>query len=177
MIIVRAKSAETIGTLSFRGKDYPCALGRAGIVSSTVKREGDGATPEGTWPLRKLHFRADRIAEPRSGLPQRKIEPKDGWCDAPDDPAYNCPVSLPYPASTETLTRDDALYNIIIELGYNDAPPLAGKGSAIFFHVAKEKGTKLLPTEGCVALRQADLLEVVEHLNNDTLMRIEKVSA
>jgi len=179
MIIVRAKPEETNGILTFQGKEYVCALGRAGIVSAAHKCEGDGATPEGTWPMRKLHYRADRLAAPATGLPSRKIEMDDGWCDAPNDPAYNRPVKLPYPARTETLMRDDALYNIIIELGYNDAPPVAGKGSAIFFHVARAedgKGTPAFkPTEGCVAVEQEDLLAIAAQLTRDMVMRIERM--
>lgn len=177
MIIVHAKPGEANGTLSFKGCEYPCALGRSGIVRADVKCEGDGATPAGVWDLRKLHVRADRLAPPPCSLPTRIIEEQDGWCDAPDDPAYNRPVTLPHPTSTEALMREDELYNLIVELGYNDAPPVPGKGSAIFFHVAKRDGDKLKPTEGCVALKQEDLLKVLKDVRADTKMQIELTGA
>ena len=133
-----------------------CALGRSGIRDS--KTEGDGATPSGCYPLRRVLFREDRLPAPETGLDLAPIRPQDGWCDAPDDPAYNRPVTLPYPASAESLWRDDGLYDVIVVLGHNDDPPLAGRGSAIFMHVARPG---YAPTEGCVALAMADLLDVL----------------
>jgi L,D-peptidoglycan transpeptidase YkuD (ErfK/YbiS/YcfS/YnhG family) len=85
----------------------------------------------------------------------------DGWCDAPDDPAYNRPVRLPYPASAENLFRDSHVYDVILVLGYNDSPPESGLGSAIFLHVARE-GYK--PTEGCVAISAEHMLELLPKL-------------
>jgi L,D-peptidoglycan transpeptidase YkuD (ErfK/YbiS/YcfS/YnhG family) len=141
------------GTARFADRVFRCALGHGGV--SDAKREGDGATPAGVWPLRRLLYRPDRIAAPVTGLPTTPIGRADGWCDAPGDKNYNLPVILPYPASTEALWRADAVYDLIVPLGYNDGPILPGLGSAIFLHLARDG---YLPTEGCVALAQADLL-------------------
>lgn len=140
-------------TLAWRGQPLRCALGRGGITAA--KREGDGATPAGTLPLRRLLYRADRIAPPPGDLPREPIGPNDGWCDAPHDPHYNRQVSLPCSASHEHLWRNDALYDLIGVLGWNDDPVVAERGSAIFLHVASPD---YAPTEGCVALARADLL-------------------
>ncbi|HEX7760428.1 MAG TPA: L,D-transpeptidase family protein, partial [Caulobacteraceae bacterium] len=86
------------------------------------------------------------------------IAPSDGWCDAPADPAYNRPVTLPYPASAEHLWREDHVYDLIVVLGHNDDPPVAGMGSAIFLHLARPD---YAPTEGCVALSRPDLERVL----------------
>jgi len=141
------------GTACFADRVFRCALGRGGV--SDAKREGDGATPIGVWPLRRVLYRPDRLATPVTGLPTTPIGPADGWCDAPGDKNYNLPVILPYPASAEALWRDDAVYDLIVPLGYNDGPIRSGQGSAIFLHLAREG---YLPTDGCVALAQADLL-------------------
>jgi len=141
------------GTACFADRVFRCALGRGGV--SDAKREGDGATPTGAWPLRRLLYRSDRLAAPVTGLPITPIGPADGWCDAPGDKNYNLPVILPYPASAEALWREDAVYDLIVPLGYNDGPIRSGQGSAIFLHLAR---LGYLPTEGCVALAQADLL-------------------
>ncbi len=133
-------------------REYRCALGPAGIVAE--KREGDGATPAGRFPLRRVLYRPDRMDAPETGLPAAALRPEDGWCDAPGDPNYNKPVSLPYPASHERLWRDDGVYDIIVILGHNDDPPIPGRGSAIFLHVARPGYTD---TEGCVALALEDL--------------------
>lgn len=131
-------------------------LGRSGV--SLAKREGDGATPVGAWPMRHLLFRPDRLAAPVTSLLRQPIGPRDGWCDDPGDINYNNRVSLPYPASAERLWREDGIYDLIVPLGYNDAPIVPGAGSAIFLHVARPDHA---PTAGCVALTRDDLLVVL----------------
>lgn len=135
---------------------YRCALGAAGVTQA--KREGDKATPAGCFPLRRVFYRPDRVGPPKTALPVTAIGPSDGWCDDPADPRYNRPVALPYPASHEALWRADHVYDIVVELGYNDNPPVPGRGSAIFMHVARPG---YAPTEGCVALALADLEAVL----------------
>ena len=146
------------GTARFQDVLCRCALGRAGVA--VVKREGDGATPVGTWRLRAGFYRADRLPLPGTSLPLQPLSPGDGWCDDPDNARYNERVTLPYPGRTETLWRDDCAYDVIVPLGYNDHPVVPGLGSAIFLHVAKPGWP---PTEGCVALALADLLRFLKH--------------
>lgn len=136
------------------GTTVRCALGWGGLKLAADKREGDGATPVGSWPLRRVFYRPDRGAAPETGLPVAAIAPDDGWCDAADDPAYNQPVRLPYPASAERMWRDDGLYDIVVVLGHNDDPVVPGAGSAIFLHLAKPDFST---TEGCVAITRADM--------------------
>ena len=144
-----------------------CAVGSSGIV--TDKREGDGGTPAGTWPMREVLFRADRLGEIVSALPTRELAPGDGWCDDPADPAYNRPVRLPYWAHCEELWLEDRVYDLIVPLGYNDDPVVPGRGSAIFLHVARPDYT---PTAGCVALALADLLTVLREIRPGAVVRI-----
>jgi L,D-peptidoglycan transpeptidase YkuD (ErfK/YbiS/YcfS/YnhG family) len=150
-LIVTASCRARWGELSFR-----CALGRGGLARE--KREGDGATPIGAWPMRRLLYRSDRIERPATRLPFLEIGPEDGWCDDPADPAYNRPVRLPYPGRHERLWREDALYDLVVVLGHNDDPVVPGGGSAIFLHLARPDYG---PTEGCVALARADLTRVL----------------
>ncbi len=172
-IFVRGKPGASTGTLTFNGETLPCALGRSGIVSDDEKKEGDGATPAGTWPLRRVLYRPDRLSEPETNLTTKPIARADGWCDDPTDQHYNKPVDLPYAARTEKLWRDDELYNVCVILGHNDDPPMPHQGSAIFFHVAKEKEGKLCATEGCVALPQHEIIRVLMNCGQDTVMEIE----
>jgi L,D-peptidoglycan transpeptidase YkuD (ErfK/YbiS/YcfS/YnhG family) len=144
------------GMASWGGRRMRCALGRAGVVAD--KREGDGGTPAGAWPMREALFRADRLGEIVTPLPARPLDPDDGWCDDPADPAYNRPVRLPYPAHCEELWLADRVYDVIVPLGYNDNPVVPGRGSAIFLHVARPD---FAPTAGCVALALGDLLLVL----------------
>ena len=145
-------------TARWAGESHPCAIGRAGVVAAERKREGDGASPVGAWPMRRLLYRADRLAPPETGLPVTAIAEDDGWCDDPQDSAYNQPVQLPYAASHERLWRDDDIYDLIVVLGHNDAPVRPGQGSAIFLHCARPGFT---PTEGCVALAPDTLLRLL----------------
>ena len=131
-----------------------CALGPAGVLPAADKREGDGASPAGVWPIRRVLYRPDRGTAPVTSLPVEAIAPDDGWCDAPHDPAYNRPVKLPYPVSAEQMWRDDHLYDLVVVLGHNDDPPKPGLGSAIFLHLAKPD---YAPTHGCVAVAREDL--------------------
>ena len=142
--------------IASRGR-YRCALGKSGIVRD--KREGDGATPAGLFPLRSVFYRADRLDKPETMLPCWPIGHEDGWCDDPGHSDYNRPVRLPHPARHERLWREDGLYDVMVVLGYNDDPVVPGAGSCIFLHVARPG---LTPTDGCVALARPDLLEVLQ---------------
>ena len=147
------------GRLLFQGRIFRCALGRAGVVAEARKHEGDGGTPAGLLVLRRVHYRADRGAIPRAAVPRLPIGPDDGWCDDPADSAYNRPVRRPFAASHEAMWRDDALYDIVGELGWNDAPVVPWRGSAIFLHLASPQYG---PTAGCVALALPDLLGILK---------------
>ncbi len=140
-----------LGTRVFRA-----ALGRGGVRAD--KQEGDGATPAGALPLRRVLYRADRGAIPPAVVPREPIAPADGWCDDPGHPDYNRMVRLPHPARCEALWRNDALYDIVGVLGWNDAPAVRGRGSAIFLHLARPD---YAPTAGCIALAAADLRAVL----------------
>ena len=155
------------GWLEAGARRVRCALGRDGVRAD--KREGDGATPVGLFPLRAVYFRPDRLGQPRSGLPTLALGPNDGWCDDPANIAYNRFVRLPHPGSHERLWRDDRLYDLLAVIGYNDAPPVRGLGSAIFLHVA---AADFAPTEGCVALAPDALAEILAACDPASTIRI-----
>ncbi|HYB11118.1 MAG TPA: L,D-transpeptidase family protein [Alphaproteobacteria bacterium] len=163
-------SGQTVwqGVASWNGQSRPCALGRAGVRRE--KREGDGATPIGAFPFRRVLYRADRIAKPVTGLSVDPIGEHDGWCDDPRDQRYNTQVRLPYPASHERLWRNDNIYDLIVVLGHNDTPPVPYAGSAIFLHIARDDFS---PTEGCVAVRVGDLLRIVAQIGSGDRIVVE----
>lgn len=145
------------GTLLLGGLRHRAALGRGGIGAR--KQEGDGATPAGLLLLRRLLYRADRVARPRAAVPAMPLAPHDGWCDDPSHADYNRPVRLPHDGRHEALWRSDSVYDVIGILGWNDAPVQRGAGSAIFLHVARPD---FAPTEGCIALTLPDLRALLE---------------
>ncbi len=147
------------GSARFGDLVIACALGRAGI--SAGKREGDGATPSGSFAVRRVLYRRDREKTPGGLLACTAIGRDDGWCDDPADPAYNRPVRLPYAARHERMWRDDGLYDLVLVIGHNDAPVVPFHGSAVFVHVMRPDGG---PTEGCVAFRAEDIRRVIAGL-------------
>ena len=155
------------GVATWRGRRFDCALGESGVTDD--KYEGDLATPIGRFPLRYVLYRPDRVPVPTTSLPVAPLTPLDGWCDDPADRRYNRLIWQPYSASFELLWRNDSIYDVIVVLGYNDAPVIAGRGSAIFLHVA-QRG--MGPTLGCIALRQEDLLTVIADCDPDTFLQV-----
>lgn len=164
MIHVRPAAGDRCrGWMSFDGQAIPVALGRGGILAN--KREGDGGTPRGTFRPLRLWWRADRHARPTTKLPVRVIRPDDGWCEDPSDRAYNRAVKLDAARSADRLTRDDHLYDFIIEIDHNARPRIAGRGSAVFLHLARPGFT---PTAGCVAMTKANMLRLLARIDRNT---------
>jgi L,D-peptidoglycan transpeptidase YkuD (ErfK/YbiS/YcfS/YnhG family) len=155
MIFAAFRGQDGLGRMAWPGREVRAALGKGGLTPAAIKHEGDGASPIGAWPVRRVLYRPDKGPPPRTALPVEAIEPNAGWCDAPLDKAYNRPVALPYPASAERLWRGDEVYDLIVILGHNDDPVVPGAGSAIFLHLARPDHS---PTEGCVALARAYIL-------------------
>ncbi|QCK85264.1 L,D-transpeptidase catalytic domain protein [Phreatobacter aquaticus] len=144
---------------------FPCALGRSGI--RTIKREGDGATPRARLPLRRVFFRKDRLQRPASLQTIRAIRPTDAWCDDARDRRYNRLIARPPGTAEECLIRDDHLYNVIVELGWNDQPVRRHHGSAIFWHGARDG---LTPTAGCVAIPISVFAKILPRLARNAVM-------
>ncbi len=147
-------ASQAAGRLRGPGFDAECVFGKAGLVPAAAKREGDGASPIGVWPVRRAFYRPDRLDRPQTLLRLDSIAANDGWCDDPGDPAYNRLIRTPYSASHETLVRDDGLYDLIVVLGHNDDPPAPAMGSAIFLHCRPDHDRGTL---GCLAIPRAGL--------------------
>jgi len=149
--------AHADGRFEAGDRTYRCTLGRSGVIAAPEKREGDGHSPAGAWPIRKVLYRPD-VGAPETALPLEPIARDQGWCDDPEDPAYNTRITLPFRGSFEKLWRDDEIYDVVVVLGHNDDPPVPYLGSCIFMHLARPDWS---PTQGCVALPRADLAEVL----------------
>ncbi len=147
------------GHLAAGAITLPCALGAAALTHG--KREGDKATPVGSFRLLHGYFRPDRASRPRCAVPLRPLRHDHGWCDDPASPLYNRPAPLPLAASHEAMWRGDGLYDVVFVLDHNIHPRRAGRGSAIFLHCARPN---LAPTLGCVALRPADMRRLLPRL-------------
>ena len=162
-----APGTRTRGIMTAGAMAWPVALGRGGILAN--KREGDGATPRGTFRLLRLWWRADRDPRPMTRLPVRRIAPDDAWNEDPAHRRYNRPVKLAPGSIADRLRRDDQLYDFIIEIDHTVCPRVAGRGSAVFIHVAKPG---LAPSAGCVAMPKPRLRRLLEKLGPRTLIHI-----
>jgi L,D-peptidoglycan transpeptidase YkuD (ErfK/YbiS/YcfS/YnhG family) len=166
------------GLLHVAGHTFQCTIGRSGTCEADAKREGDGRTPLGQWPICAALLRRDAGFTPPADLPWRWLRSDDGWSDDPADPAYNRPVRHPHVFSAEKMWRTDSRYDVVLVLGHNDAPPRAGGGSAIFLHLRGDG-----PTEGCVAVDRSAMafllgivapgsrLDIRRHLGEDAPLR------
>lgn len=147
--------------LRFQGHLYPCSIGKGGL--SDRKREGDGATPRGVHRIVGMLYRPDRLPCPTDwAVP---IGPGDLWSDDPDAQDYNTMVRAPYPHSHEDLRRADPLYDLVMLTDWNWPYAVSGRGSAIFIHQWRRPG---YPTEGCIALRRADLHAIAPKIRHRT---------
>ena len=156
------------GWLTLDRRTVPVALGRGGIKAN--KREGDVSTPKGIFRPRQVWWRADRYPRPQTALPVRAIRPDDAWCEDPLDRHYNRPIRLAQDGGGDRLRRDDHLYDFIIEIDHNTSPRIAGRGSAVFLHLARKDFS---PTAGCVSMTKSAMLRLLERLDPRTQIVIE----
>jgi len=164
----RAAGDPRRGWLTADGWSVPVALGRGGVLAN--KREGDGGTPRGTYRPLRLWWRADRHPRPRTHLPVRPIRPEDAWCEDPLDRHYNQPIRLVRNQPGDRLTREDHLYDFIVEIDHNAAPRIAGRGSAVFLHLARHNFS---PTAGCVSMTKSSMLRLLRRMGRQTRITID----
>jgi L,D-peptidoglycan transpeptidase YkuD (ErfK/YbiS/YcfS/YnhG family) len=153
----------TVGQQTFR-----VALGRGSIRAN--KREGDGGTPRGEFRLIRLWWRADRHPRPPTRLPARRITRDLAWCEDPGDRRYNHWFRRAPGATGDRLWRDDRLYDFIVEIDHNTRPRVAGRGSAVFIHVARPG---FRPTAGCVAMGLPRLRWLLGRMGPETRIAIQ----
>jgi L,D-peptidoglycan transpeptidase YkuD (ErfK/YbiS/YcfS/YnhG family) len=169
MIKVRARPGQRSRGLLITGQRVvPVVLGRSGIRVN--KREGDGATPAGRFRPLRLWWRPDRGPRPRVLLPVRRITPDMAWCEDPADRRYNRPFRRSANEPGDRLWREDGLYDLILEIDHNTRPRVAGRGSAVFLHVARPDRR---PTAGCVAMGAGTLRRLIGALSPRTRIVIQ----
>lgn len=167
-IIVRRSALDSRrGWLVLDGNVIPVALGKGGIRAN--KFEGDGGTPRGTFRPLQLWWRADRHCRPKAKLPARPITPSDAWCEDPSSRHYNRAIKLEDGAPGDRLRRDDHLYDFVVEINHNTRPRVAGRGSAVFLHLARPG---FRPTAGCVAMTRGSMLRLLRRLGKTTRIEI-----
>ena len=155
------------GYLKFNKHKFRCALGKEGVGKK--KTEGDNITPKGIFKITKIYYRQDKIKKIKTLIKKIKIRKKMGWCDDPRSIFYNKQIKLPSKFSYERLYRKDHIYDLLAVLNYNINPVVKNKGSAIFIHIATKN---YRPTAGCVALKQKDLIKLLQIIKKNTKIKI-----
>ena len=153
--------------ISYNNYKAKCAVGKRGI--SIKKKEGDLITPKGTFKIKEIFYRKDRVQNLITRLKKTVIRKNMGWCDDPKSNKYNKLINFPFKYSAEKLYRRENIYDIILVLNFNMNPVKKNKGSAIFIHVAKKS---FQPTLGCIALNKFELIKLVKSIKINTVVKI-----
>jgi L,D-peptidoglycan transpeptidase YkuD (ErfK/YbiS/YcfS/YnhG family) len=170
LVTVQAPPGATAGVVALWIPDGRCwrrvagpwraRLGRSGL--SAHKREGDGATPTGTYRLGGTVYGI--APDPGLRLRYHRLVCGDWWDEDARSAAYNtfrhvrCGTQPPFGGDSEALWRISPQYRYFAVIEYNAAPVVPGRGSAIFLHVA------VGPTAGCVSLPEPILLRLLRWL-------------
>ena len=149
----------------FYYNDYKvkCAVGKRGI--SIKRKEGDNITPIGSFKIKYVLFRKDRILNIKTNLKKIPIKKNMGWCNEPNSQYYNKLISFPFFHSAEKLYLKNNIYDVIIVINFNMNPIIKNKGSAIFLHMTNDK---YKPTKGCVGILKKDFLKILPFINKRT---------
>ena len=154
--------------LLYKGYKLKCSIGKSGVTQS--KKEGDLTTHKGLFGLGLLYYRKDKIKLLKCKIKKRAIKKGMGWCNDSKSKKYNQEISFPFKYGAEKLYRKDKIYDIFINIKYNQFPIVKGKGSAIFLHLSNKK---YKPTSGCVAIQKKDFLKILPLINNKTKILIK----
>ena len=154
--------------LLYKGYKLKCVIGKSGITNS--KKEGDLATPKGTFELGTFYYRKDNNKPLKCKIRKKIIKKHMGWCNDSRSKKYNKEISFPFKYGAEKLYRKDKIYDLFFNIKYNFNPVIRKKGSAIFLHVADGK---YKPTKGCIAIAKKDFLKILPLINNKTKISID----
>ena len=154
--------------LIYKGYKLKSSIGKSGLNLS--KKEGDLTTPKGLFKLGLLYYRKDRIKSLKCSIKKKIIRKNMGWCNDIKSKKYNKEISFPFKYKAEKLYRRDKIYDVFINIKYNQSPITKGKGSAIFLHLSTKN---YKPTNGCVAIQQKDFLKILPLIKKKTKILIK----
>ena len=153
-------------TLLYDEFKFKCSIGKNG--KTTKKIEGDNKTPKGLYTLGPLYYRKDRLPKLSTILKKIEIMKNFGWCDDVKSKFYNKPIKTNINVRHEKLYRNDKKYDLLIPIEYNSKRPKKNKGSAIFLHLT----SNYKKTQGCVAIKEKDMLILLNLINKKTKIKI-----
>lgn len=144
------------------GGPYTARVGKNGV--RTNKREGDGSTPAGFFPIGRTMYGNS----PNPGVAFRYVRLRcgDWWVEDSRSPAYNtfqrvgCIRRPPFRVTTPDMSTSPRAYAHLAVVEYNMHPVVPGRGSGIFLHMQIGKATS-----GCISLRRPALLRLLRWLD------------
>tara|TARA_B100000768_G_C11143183_1_gene317000 strand:- start:47 stop:538 length:492 start_codon:yes stop_codon:yes gene_type:complete len=162
-MLIKLKNKDTLVVDDF---SFKCSIGKNGLKRN--KKEGDRATPIGTYTIGEVYYRADRNQRPLTKIRTKVITKTMSWCDDSKSKFYNKEIKVNKKISHEKMYRMDRSYDYLIVINYNTKKIIPFKGSAIFIHLTKN----YKKTEGCIALKTKDMLILLKLINKKTIIKI-----
>lgn len=159
-----------IGTLTIDDWSVKCATGRNGLVQPADKREGDAKTPIGRYPLRYGFYDPSVFTNVFRDFDFPFLPKPENyrWSEDPDSEFYN---QLVFTTDKKQPSRlGERLFDVFIPVGWNDAIPVKGAGSAIFIHAARPDFSG---TAGCVVVAYEHLEELARRLKPGMMIDIQ----
>ncbi|HSP15076.1 MAG TPA: L,D-transpeptidase family protein [Thermoanaerobaculia bacterium] len=139
------------------GDAVPVVFGRKGLAPAGQKREGDGRSPSGIFPLGTVFGFAQSID---LRMPYRQLRETTECVDDSASFYYNQIVDrdmVPVDWSSSEKMREIGQYHWGVVVEYN-TPPKPQRGSCIFLHIWSGPNST---TAGCTAMRQEDLQTIL----------------
>lgn len=132
------------------------------------KVERDKKAPAGVFRIGKI-YTYDQALPAGADFPFHTVTKADAWVDDPSLPEYNRHVTVdlknPPPwFEKQKMRHGDFAYRWLVEIRHNSDPPVAGQGSAIFFHLRRGPSR---PSAGCTVMAQPDLIRMMRWLRAD----------
>lgn len=159
-----------------QGSAIPVLFGKNGVAWGTGlagqgedglrKVERDGRAPAGVFRIGKI-YTYDAQLPTGAQFPFHQVSKADAWIDDPTNPDYNRFVTIADPKNPPPwfekakMRHNDFAYRWLVEIRHNSDPPVAGAGSAIFFHIRRGVSR---PTAGCTTMAESDLVRVIKWL-------------
>ena len=140
---------------------YTARVGRNGLRVN--RREGDGTTPIGTFPIMPRMY--GNAPNPGVKFRYTRLRCGDWWVEDPRSHAYNtfqrigCGVKPPFKVTTPDMSKSPRAYEYLAVVGFNTSPVVPGRGSGIFLHVQVHNSTN-----GCISIPRPQLLRVLRWL-------------
>ncbi len=162
------------GKWKVEGDAFPVVIGRSGLAwdakqapenVAAIKKEGDGNSPAGLFPLT---FAFGSAAKPEgTNLSFTEIGPYTECIDDTASSHYNkivdrMKVGIFDWKSSEKMLEIGEEYALGVFVGYNSYPVEKGNGSCIFLHVWKDVES---PTSGCTAMSRENMERVMTWLD------------